>query len=83
MLLCTRKIRDTQCGFKLFTRETALRIFSNIHLLRWAFDIEVIYLAEAMHIPIGEVGECFYSLIPINRVLSDFSIEGWREMERG
>ena len=35
-------VRDTQCGFKLFTREAALRTFSNIHLERWAFDVELV-----------------------------------------
>ena len=55
MLLCTTKIKDTQCGFKLFTRSTAMKIFSNIHIHRWAFDIEVIYIAESLGIPMAEV----------------------------
>jgi dolichyl-phosphate beta-glucosyltransferase len=53
--LCTRQVRDTQCGFKLFTRKTAVKLFSNLHLERWAFDIEIIYMAEALGIPIEEV----------------------------
>lgn len=54
-LLCTRNVQDTQCGFKLFTRQSARVLFSNLHLESWAFDTEIIYLAEAMHIPIAEV----------------------------
>jgi len=58
-IFCTRHVRDTQCGFKLFRRVAAQRIFSGLHLERWAFDIELIYLAEAHKITIVEVSELF------------------------
>ena len=54
-LLCTKNIRDTQCGFKLFTQKTARLLFSNLHLEGWSFDIEIIFLAEQLGIPIAEV----------------------------
>eukprot|EP00800_Vazella_pourtalesii_P021796 TRINITY_DN823_c0_g1_i1.p1 TRINITY_DN823_c0_g1~~TRINITY_DN823_c0_g1_i1.p1 ORF type:complete len:331 (-),score=50.34 TRINITY_DN823_c0_g1_i1:162-1154(-) len=54
-ILCVRNIKDTQCGFKLFTRKTAARIFMCIHVERWAFDVEVLYIAQKLNIPIGEV----------------------------
>ena len=54
-LLCTDKIRDTQCGFKLFTKHTSSLLFTNLHLFRWAFDIELIFLAEGLGIPVFEV----------------------------
>lgn len=54
-ILCTRQIQDTQCGFKLFTRNVAKPIFQNLHLYRWAFDIELIYQAEQLGVPIREV----------------------------
>ena len=54
-ILCTDKIQDTQCGFKLFTRHTARSIFPNLHLERWAFDVELIYMCEALYIPISEM----------------------------
>lgn len=54
-IFCTRHICDTQCGFKLFRRAAAQRIFSGLHLERWAFDIELIYLAEALNFTIVEV----------------------------
>ena len=53
-ILCSSTVRDTQCGFKLFTRPAADVLFSALHLERWAFDVELIYLAEALGIPITE-----------------------------
>ncbi|XP_048839058.1 dolichyl-phosphate beta-glucosyltransferase [Brienomyrus brachyistius] len=52
---CVRGIRDTQCGFKLFTREAALKTFSILHVERWAFDVELLYIAQCLKIPIAEV----------------------------
>ncbi|XP_022594591.1 dolichyl-phosphate beta-glucosyltransferase [Seriola dumerili] len=53
--LCVRGIKDTQCGFKLFTREAALKTFSSLHVERWAFDVELLYIAQCFKIPIAEV----------------------------
>lgn len=39
-------IKDTQCGFKLFYRKSAKVLFSNLHLNRWAFDVEMLYIAQ-------------------------------------
>jgi len=54
-ILCVKGIRDTQCGFKLFTRKAAKILFPNQHVERWAFDVELIYLADCLHIPMTEV----------------------------
>ena len=54
--LCSASINDTQCGFKLFTRDAAILLFSTLHLERWAFDIEIITLAEKLSIPMIETG---------------------------
>ncbi|KAG7527536.1 hypothetical protein FFLO_06840 [Filobasidium floriforme] len=48
-------IRDTQCGFKLFTRETARVLFPTMHLHRWSFDVELLLLASLVGIPVAEV----------------------------
>ncbi|XP_060941422.1 dolichyl-phosphate beta-glucosyltransferase [Limanda limanda] len=53
--LCVRGIKDTQCGFKLFTREAALKTFSSLHVERWAFDVELLYIAQCFKIPTAEV----------------------------
>ncbi|XP_021954626.1 dolichyl-phosphate beta-glucosyltransferase [Folsomia candida] len=55
-ILTVRGIRDTQCGFKLFTRAAARKCFSNLHIERWAFDVELLCIAQALKIPIAEVG---------------------------
>lgn len=40
------EIKDTQCGFKLFSRQTASLIFPLSHIDRWIFDVELLLLAE-------------------------------------
>ena len=70
MLLCTRHVKDTQCGFKLFTRKAAKVLFQSLHLERWAFDIEIIYLAEMMKIPMTEVSSCKMSVTFIHNLAS-------------
>jgi len=54
-VLGCRGIEDTQCGFKLFTRKSALAIFPNMHVEGWVFDIEVLMIAQQLQIPIVEV----------------------------
>ncbi|RUO96817.1 nucleotide-diphospho-sugar transferase [Jimgerdemannia flammicorona] len=55
LLLGISGIADTQCGFKLFTRAAARRIFPNMHVERWIFDIEILLLAQMIGCPIVEV----------------------------
>lgn len=45
-ILGVRNIDDTQCGFKIFTQEAAKTLFSKMHLNRWAFDVELLLLAQ-------------------------------------
>lgn len=54
-LLCVKGIADTQCGFKLFTRKTAATLFPLQHIERWAFDVELLYIAQKLDIPMVEV----------------------------
>jgi dolichyl-phosphate beta-glucosyltransferase len=53
--LCVRDIRDTQCGFKLFSRQSALLLFPLQHLRRWCFDVELLFLAQRLRLPVREV----------------------------
>lgn len=47
-------IRDTQCGFKLFTRAAADDLFSQASIDGFAFDVEILWLARG-HYRIAEV----------------------------
>lgn len=38
-------IRDTQCGFKLFTRSAAHTLFQTLHIPHWIFDVELLVVA--------------------------------------
>ncbi|CAB3228774.1 unnamed protein product [Arctia plantaginis] len=54
-LFTVKGIKDTQCGFKLFTREAARTCFQSLHVTRWAFDVELLYIAKVLNIPIAEI----------------------------
>lgn len=48
-------IRDTQCGFKLFSADAAEKIFWRMESLGWGFDLEVLALARKYRFGIKEV----------------------------
>ena len=54
-ILVSSRVKDTQCGFKLFTKTAALRIFTSLHLHRWAFDTEVVLISEKVSVKLLEV----------------------------
>jgi dolichyl-phosphate beta-glucosyltransferase len=43
----TSRIRDTQCGFKLFSRPCLPHIIPYMHAEGWIFDVEMLMLAES------------------------------------
>ncbi|RCI10508.1 hypothetical protein L249_4336 [Ophiocordyceps polyrhachis-furcata BCC 54312] len=43
----TSRLRDTQCGFKLFTRAALPHIVPYMHAEGWIFDIEMLMLSES------------------------------------
>jgi glycosyltransferase involved in cell wall biosynthesis len=49
-------ITDTQCGFKFFEGEAARRLFSDMTLTGFAFDLEIIAKARAMGFAMVELG---------------------------
>lgn len=51
----TARVRDTQCGFKLFSRPTLPHIIPHMHMDGWIFDVEMLMLAEFAGIPVVEV----------------------------
>lgn len=55
-IVAVRGIWDTQNGFKAFRDHAAEKIFSQIHIYRWGFDIEVLALAKALRYKLGIIG---------------------------
>lgn len=47
--------KDTQCGFKAFTRRAAHMIFPQQQIERWGFDPELLFLAKKSGFRISEV----------------------------
>jgi dolichyl-phosphate beta-glucosyltransferase len=47
--------KDTQCGFKLFQEEAARAIFSRLETKGFAFDVEVLLLAEQLGLRVAQV----------------------------
>lgn len=54
-LLAVRGFSDTQCGFKLFRRSSCERIFRAQRIERFAFDVELLFLAVKAGLRISEV----------------------------
>jgi dolichyl-phosphate beta-glucosyltransferase len=48
-------VKDTQCGFKVFRRKAAMDIFSRATVERFAFDAEVIFIANKLKYKIKEL----------------------------
>jgi dolichyl-phosphate beta-glucosyltransferase len=49
------KYKDTQCGFKAFSRKAAQLIFPRQRVERWAFDPELLFLAKKYGLTVREV----------------------------
>ncbi len=55
IILNSWKIEDTQCGFKVFKRDAAQKIFSKATINRFAFDAEIIFIAKKLGYRIKEL----------------------------
>ena len=51
----TSRIKDTQCGFKLFSRASLPYVVPYMHSEAWIFDVEMLMLAESAKITVAEV----------------------------
>lgn len=49
------QIKDTQCGFKLFARESARALFGASRVDGFSFDLEILWLAQRWGIGIEEI----------------------------
>lgn len=59
-LLILPGIRDTQCGFKLFSHESIKRIIPAQTIWRWGFDMELLVIARELKYKIVEVPVDWY-----------------------
>lgn len=84
-LLLLPGIWDTQCGFKAFTEEAAIKIFGVMKTTRWSFDVEVLALAKHFgyrlkEIPVRWVNDPFSHVKPsayLQFLLETFKIRWW------
>jgi len=60
-LLVINDFKDTQCGFKLFKKETGKKIFSQLKTDGFAFDVEVLARGKKENFKIAEVGVVWYN----------------------
>jgi glycosyltransferase involved in cell wall biosynthesis len=54
-ILLGLKLKDTQCGFKAFSRSAAQKLFSMQTIEGWGFDAELLFLAARSRLKINEV----------------------------
>lgn len=54
-LLIIRGVRDTQCGFKLFSEKATKEIFGRQRVWGWSFDLELLALADLLKFKYKEV----------------------------
>lgn len=49
------EFKDTQCGFKMFKKAAARKVFPRQTLQRFAFDVEILYIAKQLNMKIKEL----------------------------
>ena len=48
-------VRDTQCGFKMYTSEAAKKLHSKQTIMGFSFDLEILFLASKFGYRVAEV----------------------------
>jgi len=88
-VLAVPGIKDTQCGFKMFTRHAVEKIFSRMTIDGWGFDIEALAIARRLKLPIKEVGiewanhsESFFKPGDYLRVMRELGVIWWNGLIR-
>lgn len=86
LLGAARGFRDTQCGFKLLAGDPARRLFADLTIDRFAYDVELIWLARRRGLRVVEVGVTWansppsrvHPLFDASRMLFDVVRMRWR-----
>ncbi len=66
-LLGVTSLHDTQCGFKLLRGDVARRLFAELTVDRFAYDVELVWLARRRGFRVVEVGVAWHDS-PASRV---------------
>jgi dolichyl-phosphate beta-glucosyltransferase len=90
-MLGVRGLRDTQCGFKLLAGDVARRLFAELTIERFAYDVELVWLARRHGYNVVEVGVRWADssssrvnpLSDSSRMLWDVLALRWRSWRRG
>ena len=76
--LAIRDITDTQCGFKCFTGEQVFELFKKQRINGFAFDVEIIFLAQRAGIRVREINiEWYYMPSSKVRPILDSLLMTW------
>lgn len=54
-LILLPSVKDTNCGFKLFSRKVIKPVFSKQLINRWGYDAEVLFIADKLGFSIKEI----------------------------
>lgn len=65
-------VKDTQCGFKLFSSKSSSKIFEKLTIYRWGFDIEVLVIAKRRGFKIKSIPILWENREKTNVKLSDY-----------
>lgn len=82
------RFKDTQCGFKAFTRRAAQTILPFQHIERWGFDPEILFLACKFGFRVEEVpvqwghagGTTIHPLVDGTRMLQEMLRIRWYDL---
>jgi dolichyl-phosphate beta-glucosyltransferase len=88
-VLAVPRLQDTQCGFKCFRRKAALEVLASQTITGWAFDVELLFIAQRRRHRIVEVPINWYyransrisplrDAIEMVREVLRIRINGWR-----
>lgn len=81
-------VRDTQCGFKMYTREAAHRLHQAQTIMGFSFDLEILYLAAKWGYRVAEVpvswidapGSKVDTAKEVRRFLRDLFLIKWNDL---
>jgi dolichyl-phosphate beta-glucosyltransferase len=90
-VLGVRGLRDTQCGFKLLDGAVARRLFAEVTIESYAYDVELVWLAQRRGYRVVEVGVRWADspssrvnpLTDSVRMLRDVLALRWRDFRSG